>query len=213
MAILSPQSVELLPNHFPVAESGKRNPIAESCPCSHTFLCYFCRIWHTYRDPGHGYIGIWVMWQKYSHLFHESRGEKVLPPMRAAPLSHCQLKQHSSAASPSLGMQWTLCLVVQGIHVPQDTQWNNPLVQGAASVMMSERSHSQKRCLVFGYCFALSNIFNISSLDGGDLHEFLINECFILKSACQTLAFSLSKPLELLSLLHNSFLQNAFANN
>lgn len=140
----------------------------------------------------------------------------MLPPVRAAPLSHCQLKQHSSAAPPSLG--------THGCHSELRALWGtgnacatghtvrNPLAQGAAAVM-SECSHSKKRRLVFGYCFALSNIFNISSLDGGDLHKFLINECFILKSACQTLAFSLSKPLPLLSLLHYSFLQNAFANN
>lgn len=64
------------------------------------------------------------------------------------------------------------------------------LVQDASSVL-SEYKHSWKRCFMFWHRLVLSNIFNISSLDGGDLHKFLIDESFILNSACQALAFSL----------------------
>lgn len=95
--------MDLLPSHFPVAEFGKQNPTVESCPCSHIFLCYFSRTWHPYRDPRCECTYGWVMWQKCSHLVQEGHGEKMLPPVHAAPLSHCQLYQHSSTASLSLG--------------------------------------------------------------------------------------------------------------
>lgn len=62
----------------------------------------------------------------------------------------------------------------------------NPLVQGAGSAV-SECRHSEKSRRVFGHCSALSNIFNISALDGGDLHKFLINESLILKVLAEPL--------------------------
>lgn len=144
MAMLWPQSVELFPSHFPAAEFGKQNPTAESCPCSHIFLCYFSRIRHPYRHPGCEYTRGWVMWQKYRHLVQEGPGEKMLPPVHAAPPRHCQLKQHSSTASPSLGTHDATVNCVPcgaGNACAPGHRIKEPTVQGAAGVM-SERSHS-----------------------------------------------------------------------
>lgn len=138
------KSVELFPSHFPAAEFGKQNPTAESCPCSHIFLCYFSRIRHPYRHPGCEYTRGWIMWQKYRHLVQEGPGEKMLPPVHAAPPRHCQLKQHSSTASPSLGTHDATVNCVPcgaGNACAPGHRIKEPTVQGAAGVM-SERSHS-----------------------------------------------------------------------
>lgn len=141
---------------------------------------------------------------------------------------HFHLKQHSGAV---IYMRTYSSTVVK-----KQSMWTNtlnlskslPFSAELNAIKTNKKPHSGSGChlgrwgninaarkdTAFWCRLVLSNIFTISSLDGGDLHKFLINERFILKGACQTHAFPFLKPTStsLLSILH-AFLQNAFANS
>lgn len=94
-------------------------------------------------------------------------------------------EQTTGTNSPSLNKSFQISVDLHTTRHKKPKQNHThkkiPLVQDAPDVL-SEYRHRWKRLFVFQYRLVLNNIFNISSLDGGDLHKFLINESFILKS-------------------------------
>lgn len=158
------------------------------------------------------------MWpQKYSHLVQGGRGEKALPPVRAAPLSRRQLKHHSSAASPSLSTHGghravTTCPGVVQVMLWHRTHDEKPPGSGCRQCGEWMQAQQEKPPRVWALFRSKQHLQHLSTRWRRPSQISNQWEPYS-QSACRTPAFSLSKPLELLSLLHNSFLQNVSANN